>query len=87
MQIRIWYSLIVNNKIFKILEWLAPSFVFIAIWFHAFDIYPLGPIFHLAGACIWVYVGIKKKAGPILLNFVPQIPVWVSGLIFWFINK
>jgi len=76
-----------NNQIkFKIIEWTAPSFVFIAIVLHAFDIYPFGPMFHLVGACLWVYVGIKKKAGPILLNFLPQIPIWISGLLWYFFS-
>ena len=72
-----------SEKFFKFIEWLAPSFVFVAIICHAFDLYPIGPMFHLVGASLWVYVGLKKKAGPILLNFVPQIPVWISGLVYW----
>jgi hypothetical protein len=72
--------------VFKLIEWTAPSLVFIAIICHAFDLYPIGPAIHLVGASLWVYVGIKKKAGPILLNFVPQIPVWLSGLVYWLVN-
>jgi hypothetical protein len=71
---------------FKVVQWLAPSFVFVAIFFHAFDIYPLGPMFHLVGACLWSYVGFRKKQGPILLNFLPQIPVWTSGLVYWLVR-
>lgn len=73
------------SKIFNIIRWLAPSLVFIAIWCHAFDLYPLGPMFHLVGASLWVYVGIKTKDGPIMLNFIPQIPVWTAGLLWWFL--
>jgi len=72
---------------FRLIEWLAPSFVFVAIICHAFDLYPIGPMIHIVGASLWVYVGVKKKAGPVLLNFVPQIPIWASGLIYWFINR
>jgi hypothetical protein len=75
------------SKSFNIIRWLAPSLVFIAIWFHAFDVYPIGPIFHLSGAILWVYVGIKTKEGPILLNFVPQIPVWTLGLVYYFLGR
>lgn len=74
----------VNNKIFNIIRWLAPSFVFVAIVFHAFDLYPIGPMFHLIGASLWVYVGAKTKQGPVLLNFIPQIPVWLTGLLYYF---
>jgi hypothetical protein len=56
----------------------------VAIICHAFDLYPIGPMFHLAGASLWTYVGIKTKQGPILLNFVPQIPIWISGLVYYF---
>ena len=78
----------IGQKLFKFIEWLAPSFVFAAIICHAFDgyMYPLGPILHVTGASLWVYVGIKKRSGPILLNFVPQIPVWISGIMFWWIG-
>lgn len=72
---------------FKIIEWTAPTFVFVAIVCHAFDLYPIGPIIHIVGASLWVYVGIKNRAGPILLNFVPQIPIWASGLIYYFVNR
>jgi hypothetical protein len=76
-----------NNKYFRLIEWLAPSFVFVAIICHAFDLYPIGPMIHIVGASLWVYVGFKNRAGPVLLNFVPQIPIWASGLIYWFINR
>jgi hypothetical protein len=75
-----------NNKMFRFIEWLAPSLVFVAVICHAFDLYPIGPMFHLAGASLWVYVGIKKKAGPVLLNFVPQIPIWSSGILWWLLK-
>jgi hypothetical protein len=78
-----------KNKYFKVIEWTAPSFIFVAIICHSFDgfMYPLGPLLHLTGASLWVYVGVKNKAGPILLNFVPQIPIWASGLIYWFVGR
>lgn len=78
-----------ENRYFRVIEWTAPSLIFLAIICHAFDglMYPLGPSLHVTGASLWVYVGIKKKAGPILLNFVPQIPIWASGIIFWFIGR
>ena len=76
-----------DSLAFTILQWTAPSLVFIAIVLHAFDLYPAGPIFHLAGASLWVVVGIRKKAGPVLLNFVPQIPVWTLGLLWYFLGK
>ena len=76
-----------DSQLFNIIRWLAPSFVFVAIWFHAFDIYPLGPIFHLAGAILWVYVGVKTKQGPVLLNFIPQIPIWSLGLIYYILDR
>lgn len=68
----------------KRIRWVAASLVFVAVWCHAFDLYPSGPIFHLAGATLWVYTGIKTKEGPILLNFAPQIFIWSSGLIWYF---
>ena len=74
-----------NNKIFNVIRWLAPSFVFVAIVCHAFDLYPIGPMFHLVGASLWVYVGLKTKQGPVLLNFIPQIPIWLAGLVYYFI--
>jgi hypothetical protein len=76
-----------DNKLFKTIEWLAPSFVFVAIVCHAFDLYPIGPMIHIVGASLWVYVGVKKKAGPVLLNFIPQIPIWALGLIYWFVGR
>ena len=76
-----------NTGLFNIIRWLAPSLVFIAICLHAFDIYPLGPIFHLAGAALWVYVGIKTRQGPVLLNFIPQIPIWSLGLIYYILGS
>lgn len=76
----------IDSRTFKVIQWMAPSFVFVAICFHAFDVYPAGPAFHLTGAILWTYVGIRKKEGPILLNFVPQIPVWTSGLIYWMVR-
>ena len=51
------------SKSFNIIRWLAPSLVFIAIWFHAFDVYPIGPIFHLSGAiCGFTLVSKPRKA-------------------------
>ena len=72
------------NPTVKRLQWSAASFVFVAVCFHAFDVYPLGPMFHLAGAVLWFYAGIRTKQGPILLNFGPQIGIWSSGLIWHF---
>ena len=69
------------------LEWVAASFVFCAVICHAFHVYPLGPMLHLTGASIWVYTGIKKKNGPVLLNFSPQIPIWISGLAVYFLSR
>jgi len=70
----------INNR----LQWIAATFVFFAVWCHAFDLYPIGPMLHLVGAILWVYTGIKNKQGPILLNFVPQIFIWSSGLLWYF---
>lgn len=66
------------------IRWVAASLVFVAIVLHAFDVYPAGPMVHLVGATIWTYTGIKTKEGPIILNFLPQIPIWASGLIWYF---
>ena len=73
-----------KSRYFRLIEWVAPCLIFAAIICHSFDgfMYPLAPLLHLTGACLWVYVGLKNKAGPVLLNFVPQIPIWASGLIY-----
>lgn len=66
------------------LRWTAATFVFFAVWCHAFDLYPTGPILHLIGATLWVLAALPKREGPILLNFTPQIIIWSSGLIWYF---
>jgi len=68
------------------LKYTAATVILTAICLHSFDIYPLGVIVHFIGAILWTIVGIKWREGSILLNFVPQIFILGSGLIFYLIK-
>lgn len=68
------------------LKYLAATVILTAICLHSFDVYPLGVMVHFTGAILWTIVGIKWKEGSILLNFVPQIFILGSGLVFYFLK-
>jgi hypothetical protein len=67
------------------LQWTAATLILTAVCCHAFNLYPIGPAIHLAGATLWVITALPNKEGPILLNFAPQTIIWAAGLLWHYL--
>ncbi|MEC7627238.1 MAG: DUF6552 family protein [Verrucomicrobiota bacterium] len=64
------------------LKYFSALTILTAICLHALNVHPLNVIVHLIGACTWSVVGFTWKENSIILNFLPQVFILGSGLIY-----
>jgi hypothetical protein len=64
------------------LRWLGAFTMTLAVTLHTLNIYPWNVYVQMVGAVIWIYSGTKEKDWALVSNFVPQLVIMTTGMIY-----
>jgi hypothetical protein len=67
-----------------ILKWLSSISVLIGVLCTNLNIYPYNIYFQSLGAISWVFISVYIKDRSLMLNFLPQLPLFAIGYYLLF---
>tara|TARA_E500000331_G_C16790173_1_gene511960 strand:- start:111 stop:347 length:237 start_codon:yes stop_codon:yes gene_type:complete len=78
--------MIENTKIVKTNKWIGTVFVLSGIMLTNLNYYPLNIFLHGTGVVFWTISGFMSKDKAILTNFGFQIPIFIFGIVNFFLK-
>ena len=78
--------MIENTKIVKTNKWIGTVFVLSGIMLTNLNYYPLNLFLHGTGVVFWTISGFMSKDKAILTNFGFQIPIFIFGIVNFFLK-
>ena len=70
----------------KIIKWTSTAAVLTGIALTNLNIYPVNIIIHGAGATGWTIAGFLTKDRALLTNFCLQLPLFIFGIVNYFLQ-
>ena len=74
-----------KKKVSQFLKWLGTIFVLVGILLTNFNYYPWNIFIHSIGVVFWTYTGFLLKDKAMLTNFGFQIPIFLFGILNFFL--
>ena len=62
-----------------IIKWLASIFILTGVLCTNLNLYPYNIYFQSLGVILWTIIGLDTGEKSILVNFIPQIPLFMLG--------
>ncbi len=70
----------------RVIKWTSTAAVLTGIALTNFNIYPVNIMIHGAGAAGWTIAGFLTKDRALLTNFSLQLPLFIFGIVNYFLK-